>query len=65
KLQLAPAKRRPVLASSIKADNALWWEGQAKAKNADAKKPTAPGVVVPDDFSFYEKNAVSNPDKAK
>ncbi|MEI8235102.1 MAG: hypothetical protein WCH57_10515, partial [Verrucomicrobiota bacterium] len=66
KLQLAPAKRRPVLASSIKTDNALWWDGLGKTtKPAEVKKPAAPSAVQQDDYSFYQNNEVTNPDLKK
>ena len=61
-IKLAPAKQIPVLASPIKSTNDLWWDGLPKANPAtEAKKPGTPAIVNQDDYSFYEKNAVTNP----
>jgi beta-galactosidase len=61
-LTLSPAARRPWLPSPVQADHRLWWDGLAKARAAGRNSATNTGVQQ-DDYSFYEKNAVSNPDK--
>lgn len=62
RIELKAAKRRPFLESPHAADQAMWWEGATKA--ATAKKPAA-APVQQTDYSFYEKNAVTNPDHQK
>jgi len=65
-IKLVRAQRPPFLPSPNKADNDLWWDGATNAKTAgDAKKPAAAGSEGQDDYSFYKKNEVSNPDKSK
>jgi beta-galactosidase len=55
-LPITPAKRRPFLPSPVKADPAMWSDVRGRDKTA------APAPQ--DDYSFYGKNAVTNPEKA-
>ena len=54
-LGLKAAPRRPFLPSPVKADPAMWSDSQGRDKTA------APAQQ--DDYSFYGKNAVTNPEK--
>lgn len=54
-IELKAAPRRPFLPSPVKADPAMWSDSQGRDKTATP--------VQQDDYSFYDKNAVTNPDK--
>jgi hypothetical protein len=66
KLKLTAGAPRPFLSSPVKADNTPWWDGLASRKAPGAvRKAAGSNSAAQDDYSFYEKNAVSNPKKAK
>jgi hypothetical protein len=54
-LGLKAAPRRPFLLSPVKADPAMWSDSQGRDKTAAPARQ--------DDYSFYDKNAVTNPEK--
>ncbi len=63
-LNFEAAATIPAIPSPVKAERSMWSDrlGLDKSSNATAA-PAASGTVHQDDYSFYEKNAVTNPAK--
>jgi len=63
-LNLAAVAKLPALPSPVKGDPAMWSDAKGRDQSSSsAATPAVSGAVQQDDYSFYEKNAVTNPEK--